>query len=153
MKALLLKWWLFLCTQGVLAGMAYYFGFFETLLNNDPTRLSFVILGIFILTTLWIGKKIYSIIKAERKSKIELREDFNIGWFIAESCLVLGLIGTVSGFIIMLGTAFIDIDVSSINSMQRALSQMSIGMSAALLTILICLLFYLEHLVFYKREY
>ena len=70
----------------------------------------------------------------------QLKEDLSVGWFIAESCLVLGLIGTVAGFIIMLGTAFVDIDVSNIDSMQKALSQMSIGMSAALYTTLMGLL-------------
>ena len=75
-----------------------------------------------------------------RKIKDQLKEDLSVGWFIAESCLVLGLIGTVAGFIIMLGTAFVDIDVSNIDSMQKALSQMSIGMSAALYTTLMGLL-------------
>ena len=40
----------------------------------------------------------------------------------------------------MLGTAFVDIDVSNIDSMQKALTQMSIGMSAALYTTLMGLL-------------
>ena len=143
MKTLLLKWWLFLCTQGVVAGIAYYFGFFNSIVDKDPTRLSFLILGILILTTLWLGKNIYSMMKIEnltRKIKDQLKEDLSVGWFIAESCLVLGLIGTVAGFIIMLGTAFVDIDVSNIDSMQKALSQMSIGMSAALYTTLMGLL-------------
>ena len=69
-----------------------------------------------------------------------LLNDLSIQWFIAESCLVLGLVGTVCGFIIMLGTAFVDIDVGNITSMQNALSQMSIGMSAALYTTLMGLL-------------
>ena len=40
----------------------------------------------------------------------------------------------------MLGTAFVDIDVSNIESMQKALTQMSIGMSAALYTTLMGLI-------------
>jgi len=140
MKTLLLKWWLFVCSCGVGITIVNYLGFFEILLKKDPTRLSFLILLIFLLTTVWIGQKIYNIIKEQNKPKGDLQQDFDIGWFIAESCLVLGLIGTVAGFIIMLGTAFINIDVTSINSMQKALSQMSIGMSAALYTTLMGLL-------------
>jgi len=140
MKTLLLKWWLFVCSCGVGITIVNYLGFFEILLKKDPTRLSFLILLIFLLTTVWIGQKIYNIIKEQNKPKEDLQQDFDIGWFIAESCLVLGLIGTVAGFIIMLGTAFINIDVTSINSMQKALSQMSIGMSAALYTTLMGLL-------------
>jgi len=140
MKTLLLKWWLFVCSCGVGITIVNYLGFFKILLKKDPTRLSFLILLIFLLTTVWIGQKIYNIIKEQNKPKGDLQQDFDIGWFIAESCLVLGLIGTVAGFIIMLGTAFINIDVTSINSMQKALSQMSIGMSAALYTTLMGLL-------------
>ena len=143
MKTLLLKWWLFLCTQAAIGGIAFYLGFFNSILNKDPTRLTFFILSILILTTLWLGKKIYSMSKMvnlTRKIKDKLHEDYSIGWFIAECCLVLGLIGTVAGFIIMLGTAFVDIDVSNIESMQKALTQMSIGMSAALYTTLMGLL-------------
>ena len=143
MKTLLLKWWLFLCTQAAIGGIAFYFGFFNSVLEKDPTRLSLFILGILILTTLWLGKKIYSMSKIKNPSrdiKDELHQDFSIGWFVAECCLVLGLVGTVCGFIIMLGTAFVDIDVSNIDSMQKALTQMSIGMSAALYTTLMGLL-------------
>ena len=140
MKTLMLKWWLFVCSCGVGITAVNYLGFFEVLFNKDPTRSSFLILIIFGLTTIWIGKRIYNIIKEQNKPKTELLQDFDIGWFIAESCLVLGLIGTVAGFIIMLGTAFVDIDVTSIDSMQKALSQMSIGMSAALYTTLMGLL-------------
>ena len=136
----MLKWWLFVCSCGVGITVVNYLGFFEVLFHKDPTRLSFLILFIFGLTTTWIGKKIYNIIKEQNKPKVELLQDFDIGWFIAESCLVLGLIGTVAGFIIMLGTAFVNIDVTSIDSMQKALSQMSIGMSAALYTTLMGLL-------------
>ena len=62
------------------------------------------------------------------------------GWFIAESCLVLGLIGTVTGFILMLGTAFTELDVTNITSVQNALIKMSLGMSTALYTTLVGLI-------------
>ena len=137
MKTLLLKWWLFLCALGGVSAMAWYINFHQVLQDKDPTRISFVIISLLIFTTLWIGKKIYT---TKGKSKTEMIGDFSIGWFIAESCLVLGLIGTVSGFIIMLGTAFVDIDVSNVDSMQKALAQMSVGMSAALYTTLLGLI-------------
>ena len=137
MKTLLLKWWLFLCTQAAIAGIAFYLGFFQSLIEKDPTRLSFLIIAILLLSSLWIGKIIYS---AKDKSKEDILGILSPVWFVAETCLVLGLIGTVSGFIIMLGTAFVDIDVSNIESMQKALTQMSIGMSAALYTTLMGLI-------------
>jgi hypothetical protein len=142
MKALLLKWWLFLCLQGAVFAIANHFNFFQDLVVKDPTRIGFGILIILIVTTIWIGQKVYKLSKLNVMStmKDELLNDLSMQWFIAESCLVLGLVGTVCGFILMLGTAFVDIDVSNIQSMQNALSQMSIGMSAALYTTLMGLL-------------
>ena len=142
MKALLLKWWLFLCAQGAVLAIANHFGFFQDLFEKDPTRIGFGILGILLITSIWIGKKVYKLSKLNvtESMKEGLLNDLSIQWFIAESCLVLGLVGTVCGFIIMLGTAFVDIDVGNILSMQNALSQMSIGMSAALYTTLMGLL-------------
>ena len=128
-NSILLRWWFLFCTQIALGTVAYHFNFFHHLYREDTTRIGFFILGILVLTTLWLGKKIYS------QSK-----DFSAGWFIAESCLVLGLIGTVTGFILMLGTAFTELDVTNITSVHNALIKMSLGMSTALYTTLVGLI-------------
>ena len=128
-NSILLRWWFLFCTQISLGVVAYHFEFFSHLYREDTTRIGFFILGILILTTLWLGKKIHS------RSK-----DFSAGWFIAESCVVLGLIGTVTGFILMLGTAFTELDVTNITSVQNALIKMSLGMSTALYTTLVGLI-------------
>ena len=60
-----------------------------------------------------------------------------VGWFISESCLALGMIGTVIGFLLMLGTAFSDLDVTNSAALQTALADMAVGMSTALYTTLI----------------
>ena len=136
---LLLKWWLLFCTQFALATVAYHFEFFHHLYREDTTRIGFFILGILLLTTLWVGKKTYSL-KKNWGGPIEAIKEFSSGWFIAESCLVLGLIGTVTGFILMLGTAFTELDVTNITSVQGALVKMSLGMSTALYTTLVGLI-------------
>ena len=57
----------------------------------------------------------------------------DIGWFVADILLKLGLIGTIVGFILMLSsvanTASLDV-----NTMQKVLTQMSAGMGTALFT-------------------
>ena len=136
---ILLKWWFLFCTQISLSAVAYHFGFFHHLYREDTTRIGFVILAILILTTLWIGKKVYSL-KKNWKGSQEAIECLSPGWFVAESCLVLGLIGTVTGFILMLGTAFTELDVTNIVSVQGALVKMSLGMSTALYTTLVGLI-------------
>ena len=138
-NSILLRWWFLLCTQVALGTVAYHFSFFHHLYREDTTRIGFCILGILILTSLWIGKRIYSL-KSNWAGPKEAIECLSPGWFVAESCLVLGLIGTVTGFILMLGTAFTELDVTNITSVQNALIKMSLGMSTALYTTLVGLI-------------
>lgn len=58
-----------------------------------------------------------------------------IGWFVSDMMLKLGLLGTIIGFILMLGAVanIADFDVSS---MQKILQHMSNGMGTALYTTL-----------------
>ena len=58
-----------------------------------------------------------------------------IGWFVADVMLKLGLLGTIIGFILMLGSVahIADFDVSN---MQKILQHMSNGMGTALYTTL-----------------
>ena len=128
----LLKWWLVFCLT--LLGMCacVYFNIHKDLYAADVTRLSFLIISIFICTSVWIGTKTY---------KIGIHQDYNqksdVGWFISESCLALGMVGTVTGFLIMLGTAFANVDVTNAVTLQNALSDMALGMSTALWTTLV----------------
>ena len=127
------------CTQFALTTVAYHFGFFQHLYREDTTRIGFFILGLLLLTTLWLGKKVYTF-KNNWVGGEEAIESVSPGWFLAETCLVLGLIGTVTGFILMLGTAFTELDVTNIVSVQGALVKMSLGMSTALYTTLVGLI-------------
>ena len=138
-NSILLRWWFLLCTQVALATVAYHFSFFHHLYREDTTRIGFFILGLLLLTTLWLGKKVYSF-KNNWVGGEEAIESVSPGWFLAETCLVLGLIGTVTGFILMLGTAFTELDVTNIVSVQGALVKMSLGMSTALYTTLVGLI-------------
>jgi len=140
MKSLFLKWWLFVCVHIVIAFTAYKFNFFQELLEKDSTKLSFFLLLILLVVTFWIGSKIFFYTRNKVESKEDSINDLSIFWFIGEACLAIGLVGTVTGFIIMLGTTFIGLDVSDTSSMQDALVKMSIGMSTALYTTLIGLL-------------
>ena len=138
-NSILLRWWFLLCNQVALGTVAYHFNFFHHLYREDTTRIGFFILGILILTSLWLGKKVHSL-KFKWEGPEDAVDKLSSGWFIAESCLVLGLIGTVTGFILMLGTAFTELDVTNITSVQNALIKMSLGMSTALYTTLVGLI-------------
>ena len=131
----LLKWWLIFCLT--LLGMCtcVYFNIHKDLYAADVTRLSFLILIIFGCTSVWIGTLTY---------RVGILQDYgqkaDVGWFVSESCLALGMVGTVTGFLIMLGTAFANVDVSNAITLQNALSDMAVGMSTALWTTLVGLI-------------
>ena len=128
----LLKWWLIFCITLLGLSVCVYFNIHKDLYAADVTRLSFFIISIFICTSVWIGSKTY---------KVGIRQDYDqksdVGWFVSESCLALGMVGTVTGFLIMLGTAFENVDVSNAATLQQALSDMALGMSTALWTTLV----------------
>lgn len=127
----LLKWWLIFCLTLLGFGTLYYFNMHSQLYYADVTKLSFLIIIIFMFTSVWIGRKTYDL---ETTSVID--EKIDVGWFIAESCLALGMVGTVTGFLYMLGTAFENIDITDATTLQDALASMAKGMSTALYTTL-----------------
>ena len=128
----ILKWWLIFCITILGLGTCLYFDMHKNLYEADVTRLSFLILSIFGCTSVWIGSLTY---------RVGLLQDYNqrseVGWFISESCLALGMVGTVTGFLIMLGTAFANVDGTNAVTLQQALSDMAVGMSTALWTTLV----------------
>ena len=127
----LLKWWLIFCLTLLGFGTLYYFNMHSQLYYADVTKLSFLIIIIFIFTSVWIGRKTYDL---ETTSVID--DTIDVGWFVAESCLALGMVGTVTGFLYMLGTAFENIDITNATTLQDALASMARGMSTALYTTL-----------------
>ncbi len=129
----LLKWWLIFCLTILGFGTLYYFEVHSLLYYADVTKLSFLIILIFMFTSIWIGRKTYDL---ETTSANCLDDTIDVGWFVAESCLALGMVGTVTGFLYMLGTAFENIDITNATTLQDALASMARGMSTALYTTL-----------------
>ena len=128
----ILKWWLIVCLTMLGMGICVYFNVHTNIYNADVTKLSFLIIVIFICTSIWIGNKTYIVGVLE---DYDQRPD--VGWFIAEACLALGMVGTVTGCLLMLGTAYANVDVTNSVTLQNALSEMAVGMSTALYTTLI----------------
>ncbi len=131
MKALL-RWWLIFCLSILAGGIAVYFNLHIDLYHADQTKISFLILSVFTMTSLWIGWK--------TKLTENTKQDVSVGWFTAEACLALGMIGTVTGFLLMLSGAFADIDLSNTSTIQNSLTKMALGMSTALYTTLVGLI-------------
>jgi len=124
-----LKWWLIISSIAIATAGSIYFDLHLEVWENDQTKISFFILGIFYITSCYVGWKTYFNL-----------QKFNVGWFVAEACLALGMIGTLTGFLLMLGAAFGNLVISDPTSIQLAISSMAIGMSTALYTTLVGLI-------------
>lgn len=105
----------------------YTYDLHTYILNNDQTYISFVLLGIWLLTSARIGYKMGRKINSNN-------EKF---WFIAETCMAIGMMGTVLGFILMLGGSNLEsIDPTDVEGMKNVIGQLAKGMATALLTTL-----------------
>lgn len=127
-----LRWWLLFCTSIAALFTAYTFGFVDALIAKDVTRLSFAILAVFFCSSAYVGWLTFAKTKGH-----DVQVGTDVGWFITELLLALGMIGTVIGFILMLGGSFESLNVSDSTSVKEALTDMAIGMSTALYTTLV----------------
>tara|TARA_Y100000590_G_scaffold425247_1_gene533030 strand:- start:611 stop:1138 length:528 start_codon:yes stop_codon:yes gene_type:complete len=139
----LLRWWLFISLTIILTFAFYYFGLFAEVWDKDRTKLSFLIMIMFFFTSIHCGKETIKISKAlednitEKEIKnIDWRGNQEIGWFISDLVLTVGMVGTVSGFLLMLTGAFAGVDLGDEVAMKTVLEKMSKGMSTALYTTL-----------------
>ena len=137
--SIFLKWWWFFTLIISLTVVLIGFGVHEDLWTQDKTKLSFLILGIFYGMTFHCG---YESWKLSQLANGDIRKLENLdtrhepGWFASDVLLTLGLIGTVSGFILMLAGAFGNLNIANVSSVQSALANMAVGMSTALYTTL-----------------
>lgn len=140
--------------------------------EQDQTRLSIIILVLFLLTTLYLG---WCSMRLSRESSRAEQEDSDAGgwaadhlrlvrqlqesgsdlahepllarlvekvhsghssgWFISDLLLRLGLIGTVIGFVMMLGSVY-NLDGDGAYALKQLLGEMGGGMQVALFTTL-----------------
>tara|TARA_B100000003_G_scaffold111866_1_gene100141 strand:+ start:887 stop:1363 length:477 start_codon:yes stop_codon:yes gene_type:complete len=131
MNESILKWWLITCLSFLGMIVLFYYDIHLEVYQSDKTLLSFLLVFIFLFTTAWIGAKQFKF----NKNPYHMI-DTDVGWFISETCLTIGMIGTVTGFLLMLSTTFAGIDITDTKTIQDALVNMAIGMSTALYTTL-----------------
>ena len=132
-----MQWWLLFCLQALFVSLAIYFRIHEQIWEADWTKLSFGIAGIWLVSSIFFGYW-HRMTDPEKISSLNRR--IEVGWYLSELCMALGMVGTVVGFLLMLGTSFTNIDVQNTASLQQALSSMAQGMSTALYTTLVGLI-------------
>ena len=118
-----LRWWLIVvCTA---LGLVFFtiYGGVNYVNHADFTKISFLIFALFVYCTIQVGISTY------RKTD---RLDFS-RWCLG-IMTKLGMTGTVIGFISMLSTCLRNVNVQDTRAMQGILSDMTMGMSTALVT-------------------
>lgn len=129
-----LKWWLLNATVILLLCVGSYFGLAKEVYLKDSSFLCFVIVGLYFCVsgvTGWLS------IEMDKDEKYKANTD--LGWFVSDLLLSLGMIGTVIGFIQMLA-GFVE-PVEGAQALKVVLGKMAYGMSTALYTTLAGLIF------------
>lgn len=131
---LFLSWWLKIALMSVGILACLYAGVFSKLWREDLSKLSFVIIYMFVFFTGLSGISIYRYCRDQDTQKA--KSVINRSLFWATRFQSLGMIGTVVGFIIVLGGNMEDLDAQNIEEFKEFVKNMAYGLSTALYTTL-----------------
>lgn len=120
-------WWTFFTCMATIIGAVLFMGGIEFLNESDITGLSWAILSVLVLGSIFFGYRVY------------LNENLNQGVtsYLAELCTSLGLLGTIIGLIVMISGAFGTLEITNPDSVKTSLLAMSSGIGSALTTTLV----------------
>jgi hypothetical protein len=126
-----LKWLLVFSASVIGLAVCAALGLLRSLWEVDATRISFVILALYLVVSPFVG---WLTTKATHRTVADYVRACH---FAAELMLGLGMLGTVIGFLQMLGLGFKGLDPSNAQSVQAALAGIASGISVALTTTLV----------------
>jgi hypothetical protein len=124
------KIWTVFVLMLLATALGYYWGAVDFMINNDFTYLSFVNIAIL------YGFTVNIMYKAFTKNM----ETTDSEWFLSDAVLSIGMVGTLSGFLVVLYSTFQGLDPSNTDSMRTAIETLASGMGTALLTSLVGLI-------------
>lgn len=134
-----LKWWLVFTLIVIGVMFCSYIGVFKVIWEKDASFLSFATMALFMVSSIQLGNGIFNLCKEKNLTK-DVIESYGrkeeIGWFVSEVCLNLGMLGTIIGFVMML-SGFDGLDISNQKTIQGLLSELGKSMATALYTTLV----------------
>ena len=118
-----LRWWVIVA--GTLTGIGFLIVYdcINYINEADVTKLSFVIFALFVHSTIQVGRSTYYGI-----------DKLSIPRFMVGIMTKIGMLGTGIGFILMLSTCLGSVSFQNVVEMQGVISNMTSGMSTALVT-------------------
>ena len=122
----LVYWWIFFWLQLIGYAIAGVFGVFGMTYHADITFISFAIIALHLLTSAWVG---WVTSKVAANSSYE--PSLDSGWFMSEACMMLGMIGTIVGFIYTLVTTLGSMGSVDPVVLQRVINDLAKGIGTA----------------------
>lgn len=128
----LLLWWVTVLLVSTGIFWSYYFGLIQHIWQTDITYITSMIAVLFVAYNVLLGWVAYKQSNAPFLHFDAQNYDnvYDMGWFLSEIMMALGMLGTVIGLIYMLSTSF----VGDITQMQSQLGDMWKHMGLALYT-------------------
>jgi hypothetical protein len=137
-----LKWLLLTAIVNVGVIIAYKLGVFHALILKDGSYLGIATIVFYYLVSSLAGYSTFAACEMAGSDDYEKQEGLKkhrrieeVLWFSSEKCLVLGMAGTIIGFIMML-SGFDTLDISNMSTIQSLLSELGKAMATALYTTL-----------------
>jgi hypothetical protein len=96
---------------------------YSSYVNDDPTHVTYVTLGFFVLATVWCGRLAWALSGGRDPDDIEI--DLKLGHYASSLCVSIGLIGTAIGYYLMLKEGGADGEANEI--IKRTFSNASIA--------------------------
>jgi hypothetical protein len=125
-----LRWVLLFCLSLVGLAVSAVLGWMDELYRLDPTFISFAIIGLYSIVTLFVGWLTWA-----APTSLVTRYRPACG-YVPELMVGLGMLGTVIGFLMML-SAFGTLDATNVQVTQTAIARIGSGVGVALLTTLV----------------
>ncbi len=130
-KRLFLQWSLFACAVAVGFVILSRLGWSHYVLRGDPTHITLVTFGVFLLTTLWCGRLAWR--ASNGRDQETLRHELESGWFASSVCVTLGLLGTVVGYFLMMQ----DVSNGGADAAEQLVRQIRTGMGTVLINTIV----------------
>lgn len=137
-----LRWFVIFLSSLVTVGLLQSKGLFSALWIADISGLSFVILAVYAILTMFVGVLTHRLTTNDPGSDtFERNIPFLNGcWYGSELLMAIGMMGTLIGFTLMLGPALSGLDPTNLLLAKEAIFKMANGMSTAVLTTLVGLI-------------